>query len=91
MFGFPKFRLHGADRLAHSISFASQSFALILRPMGVARHDGPAKITGSPNECAAFEQITRYHTNRTIAVAATCPANAPGAVLLYKHNALRVM
>ena len=59
--------------------------------MGETKHDGMAKNTRSPNDCVGFEQFTVNHRDRTIAVAAIRVVNAPGAVLLYKLSALRVM
>ena len=59
--------------------------------MGVTRHDGVAKNTRSSNDCVGFEQFTINDLDRTIAVAATRVVNPPGAVLLYKLSAPRVM
>ena len=49
------------------------------------------KNTGPSNDRAGFEQFEVEHPKRTIAVAARCSSNSPGAVLLYNHSALRVM
>ena len=59
--------------------------------MGVARHDGVVKNTRSSNERVDFEQFTINHRNPIIAMAAIRAVNAPGAVLLHKLSALRVM
>ena len=85
------FFTHDPAPLVHSMSISCRSFAAISQSMGVARHEGVAKNTRSSNDRVGFEQFAINHRDRITTVAAIRAANAPGAVLLHKLGALRVI